>query len=104
MSSVQYNAGESHGQAQANTEQWVDSGKSIANSAVEKAENATQRASETAEQNKDQNSGLLQQFWIFGINSRIQRDVVIEKWILRRGTYLSSGLVGTEVWLIIVGT
>ncbi|XP_009777266.1 late embryogenesis abundant protein 1-like [Nicotiana tabacum] len=61
MASAQYNAGESHGQAQANTEQWVDSGKSIANSAVDKAENATQRASETAEQNKDQNSGFLQQ-------------------------------------------
>ncbi|KAJ8542145.1 hypothetical protein K7X08_017011 [Anisodus acutangulus] len=61
MASAQYNAGESHGQAQASTEQWVDSAKGIANSAVDKAENATQRASESAEQNKDQNAGFLQQ-------------------------------------------
>ncbi|XP_015075928.1 late embryogenesis abundant protein 1-like [Solanum pennellii] len=61
MSSAQFNAGESHAQAEANTEQWVDSAKNVANSAVNKAENATQRASESAQQNNDKNAGFLQQ-------------------------------------------
>ncbi|KAM3345043.1 late embryogeneis abundant protein 1-like [Capsicum galapagoense] len=62
MASNQFNAGESHGQAQANTEQWMDSAKGMANTAVDKAENAAQRASETADQqNTDQNAGFLQQ-------------------------------------------
>lgn len=47
---------------QANTEQWMDSAKGMANTAVDKAENAAQRASETADQqNTDQNAGFLQQ-------------------------------------------
>ncbi|KAH0670179.1 hypothetical protein KY290_025597 [Solanum tuberosum] len=61
MSSAQFNAGESHGQAEAKTEQWIDSAKNVANSAVDKAENATQRASESAQQNNDHNAGFLQQ-------------------------------------------
>ncbi|CAN4095885.1 unnamed protein product [Withania somnifera] len=61
MASAQLNAGESHGQAQANTEQWIDSAKNKANSAVDQAENAAQRASESGQPNKDQNSGFLRQ-------------------------------------------
>ncbi|XP_055809415.1 late embryogenesis abundant protein 1-like [Solanum dulcamara] len=61
MASAQFNAGESHGQAQAKTEQWIDSAQSVANSAIDKAENATQRASESVQQNNDHNAGFLQQ-------------------------------------------
>lgn len=39
----------------------ADSAKSTAHSMVDKAENATQSAHESAQQNKDQNPGFLQQ-------------------------------------------
>ncbi|KAK6145892.1 hypothetical protein DH2020_019761 [Rehmannia glutinosa] len=37
MSSAQFNAGQTHGQAQGKTEEWIDSAKSTANAAHDKA-------------------------------------------------------------------
>ncbi|XP_059653976.1 late embryogenesis abundant protein 1-like [Cornus florida] len=64
MSTAQYNAGQARGNAQAKTEEWVQSAQNTANS----AQNATNRACDnvadsrdTAQQEREQNPGFLQQ-------------------------------------------
>ncbi|CAK9166989.1 unnamed protein product [Ilex paraguariensis] len=61
MSSTQFNAGQTHGQAQAKTEEWVQSAKDTANAASDRASNATQNTRESAQRGADQTAGFLQQ-------------------------------------------
>ncbi|KAL3628059.1 hypothetical protein CASFOL_028161 [Castilleja foliolosa] len=61
MSSNQFNAGQSHGQAQGKTEQWVESAKSTANQAHDKACEAAGKSQEQAHRSKDETTGFLQQ-------------------------------------------
>ncbi|RAL54505.1 unnamed protein product [Cuscuta campestris] len=57
MSSTQFNAGQSRGGTQAKTEQFVDSAKSTADSAVHKAENAAGNAQQSAQQRREEQGG-----------------------------------------------
>lgn len=61
MSSGQYNAGQSHGQSQAKTEQWVDSAKSTATHAHDKAYEAAGKTEGQAQLSREENAGFLQQ-------------------------------------------
>ncbi|KAL6970636.1 hypothetical protein U1Q18_030330 [Sarracenia purpurea var. burkii] len=57
MASAQYNAGETHGQAKAKTEEWVQSAQNTADKACDKMAGSR----ESAEHGKEQTAGFLQQ-------------------------------------------
>ncbi|KAI8002411.1 hypothetical protein LOK49_LG08G02567 [Camellia lanceoleosa] len=57
MSSAQWNAGQTHGQAQAKTEEWVQSAQGTANKACDKMADSK----ESAQQGKEETAGFLQQ-------------------------------------------
>ncbi|PIN14468.1 Malate dehydrogenase (decarboxylating) [Handroanthus impetiginosus] len=61
MSSAQFNAGQTHGETQAKTEQWVDSAKNTANKAHDKACEAAGKTQEQAQRSKEESAGFLQQ-------------------------------------------
>ncbi|PIM98990.1 Malate dehydrogenase (decarboxylating) [Handroanthus impetiginosus] len=61
MSSAQFNVGQGHGQAEAKTQQWIDSAKSTAESAHDKACNAAGKTQEEAQRSKEESAGFLQQ-------------------------------------------
>ncbi|PIM98988.1 Malate dehydrogenase (decarboxylating) [Handroanthus impetiginosus] len=61
MSSAQFNAGQSHGQAEAKTQEWIDSAKSTANAAHDKACDAAGKTQDQAQRSKDEAAGFLQQ-------------------------------------------
>ncbi|KAK6130505.1 hypothetical protein DH2020_035763 [Rehmannia glutinosa] len=61
MSSAQFNAGQTHGQTQGKTEQWVESAKSTASQAHDKASEAVGKTQEQAQRSKEENVGFLQQ-------------------------------------------
>ncbi|KAL8479756.1 hypothetical protein ACS0TY_026097 [Phlomoides rotata] len=61
MASNQFNAGHTHGQTQAKTEEWVESAKSTANKAHDKACEATGKSHEQAQRSKDENATFFQQ-------------------------------------------
>ncbi|KAL6581909.1 hypothetical protein OROMI_005923 [Orobanche minor] len=61
MSSSQFNAGQTHGQTQAKTEQWVESAKSTASQAHDKACEAAGKTQEQAQCTKEESVGFLQQ-------------------------------------------
>ncbi|GFY82814.1 Late embryogenesis abundant protein [Actinidia chinensis var. chinensis] len=57
MSSAQFNAGQTKGQAQAKTEEWVQSAQNTANKACDKMADSR----ESAEHGKEEAAGFLQQ-------------------------------------------
>ncbi|PSR98347.1 Late embryogenesis abundant protein [Actinidia chinensis var. chinensis] len=57
MSSAQFNAGQTHGQAKAKTEEWVQSAQNTANKACDKMADSR----ESAQQGKEEAAGFLQQ-------------------------------------------
>ncbi|XP_059285462.1 late embryogenesis abundant protein 1-like [Lycium ferocissimum] len=57
MASAQCNRDQFHNQAEAKSEQWVESGNNRAS--INKVEDAIQRARESAQQKREQNSGFL---------------------------------------------
>ncbi|XP_061358905.1 late embryogenesis abundant protein 7 [Gastrolobium bilobum] len=63
MSSAQqnFNAGQTHGQTQANAEDWMQSTKDSAVAAADRAHAAANTTGQTAEQNKQEAAGFLQQ-------------------------------------------
>ncbi|KAK0608751.1 hypothetical protein LWI29_035371 [Acer saccharum] len=63
MSNMQqnFNAGQTKGNAQAKTEEWVESAQNTANAARDKASNAAQSTHDSALQGADQSAGFLQQ-------------------------------------------
>ncbi|KAL6548479.1 hypothetical protein OROGR_008900 [Orobanche gracilis] len=61
MSSSQFNAGQIHGQTQGKTEQWVESAKTTANQAHDKACEAAGKTQEQAQRSKEESVGFLQQ-------------------------------------------
>ena len=61
MASNQFNAGITHGNTQAKTEELVDSAKSTASKAHDKACEATGKSHEQAQRSKEENAGFLQQ-------------------------------------------
>ncbi|XP_004497781.1 uncharacterized protein [Cicer arietinum] len=63
MSSAQQNfsAGQSHGQTQAKAEDWVQSTKESASAAADRAHAAANTTGQTAERNKEEAAGFLQQ-------------------------------------------
>ncbi|CAA0811637.1 Late embryogenesis abundant protein (LEA) family protein [Striga hermonthica] len=61
MSSAQFNAGQAHGQAQGQTEQWIESAKSTASQAHDKACDAAGKTQEQAQLSKEETTGFLQQ-------------------------------------------
>uniref|UniRef100_A0A2N9IDF2 Beta-amylase n=1 Tax=Fagus sylvatica TaxID=28930 RepID=A0A2N9IDF2_FAGSY len=56
-----FNAGQSHGQGQAKTEEWIASTKDTANAARNKTASAAQSVEESAQQGRDQSAGFIQQ-------------------------------------------
>ncbi|KAK1591772.1 hypothetical protein Q3G72_013447 [Acer saccharum] len=56
-----FNAGQTKGNAQAKTEEWIESAQNTANAARDKASNAAQSTHESAKQGADQRAGFLQQ-------------------------------------------
>ncbi|XP_022848889.1 late embryogenesis abundant protein 1-like [Olea europaea var. sylvestris] len=61
MSSSQYNAGQSRAKTQAKTEDWMESAKNTAESAHDKACDATNSTQAQAQQSKEEKAGFLQQ-------------------------------------------
>ncbi|XP_073124473.1 uncharacterized protein [Henckelia pumila] len=61
MSSGQYNAGQARGQAQAKTEEWVESAKNTTSKAHDKACEAAGQTQQQAQRNKEENANFLQQ-------------------------------------------
>ncbi|KAI3459591.1 hypothetical protein Pfo_016254 [Paulownia fortunei] len=61
MSSAQFNAGQTRGQIQEKTEEWMESAKSTANAAHDKACNAAGKTPEQTQRSKEENAGFLQQ-------------------------------------------
>ncbi|KAL7219998.1 hypothetical protein ACSBR2_012955 [Camellia fascicularis] len=57
MSSAQLNAGQTHGQAQAKTEEWVQSAQNTANKTCDKMADSK----ESAQHGKEESAGFLQQ-------------------------------------------
>ncbi|TXG72464.1 hypothetical protein EZV62_001043 [Acer yangbiense] len=63
MSNMQqnFNAGQTKGNAQAKTEEWIESAQNTANAARDKASNAAQSTHDSTKQGVDQSAGFLQQ-------------------------------------------
>ncbi|XP_073054056.1 uncharacterized protein [Primulina huaijiensis] len=61
MSSGQFNAGQARGQAQAKTEDWVESAKNTASKAHDKACEAAGQTQQQAQRSKEENATFLQQ-------------------------------------------
>ena len=59
--SSNFNAGQTKGQAQAKTEDWVESAKSTASAAHDKACDAAGKSHGQAQMKKEENAGFLQQ-------------------------------------------
>ncbi|KAL8491148.1 hypothetical protein ACS0TY_022978 [Phlomoides rotata] len=61
MSSNQFNAGQTKGQTQAKAEDWMESAKSTAGAAHDKACDAAGKSQGQAQRSKEENAGFLQQ-------------------------------------------
>ncbi|KZV13940.1 late embryogenesis abundant protein 1-like [Dorcoceras hygrometricum] len=61
MSSGQFNAGQARGQAQAKTEEWVESAKDTASKAHDKVCETAGQTQQQAQRSKDENANFLQQ-------------------------------------------
>ncbi|XP_042515897.1 late embryogenesis abundant protein 1-like [Macadamia integrifolia] len=60
-SQQQFRAGESRGQGQAMTEDWLQSAKDTTNAARDKVSDVTHHTSNSAQQHKDESAGFLHQ-------------------------------------------
>ncbi|XP_011073739.1 ABA-inducible protein PHV A1 [Sesamum indicum] len=61
MSSAQFNAGQTHGQAQGKAEEWMESVKGTANAAHDKACDMAGNTQGQAQRSKEENTAFLQQ-------------------------------------------